>query len=45
MGATGYLTKPFNVSEIREIAHNAKENHERKLQHDTSGDKPWHVEK
>jgi YesN/AraC family two-component response regulator len=45
MGATGYLTKPFNVSEIRKIADNVKKNCDRKGAHDTSGDKPWHVEK
>ncbi|MBU2530959.1 MAG: response regulator [Elusimicrobia bacterium] len=44
MGATGYLTKPFNVSEIREIAHSTKETYERKASHDTSADKPWRIE-
>ena len=45
MGATGYLTKPFNVTEIREIVKNVMLNHERSVTHDTSGDKPWHIEK
>ncbi len=45
MGATGYLTKPFNVAEIRKIAETAKESHEKKVNHDTSDDKPWRTEK
>ena len=45
MGATGYLTKPFNVSEIKQIARNVKETCDRKVNHDTSDDKPWHIEK
>ena len=45
MGATGYLTKPFKVSEIREIARGVKKTCDHKVNHDTSDDKPWHVEK
>ena len=44
MGATGYLTKPFSVSEIRDIARNVKDTHEKKIKHDTSDDKPWRTE-
>ena len=44
MGATGYLTKPFTVSEIRDIARNVKDTHEKKIKHDTSDDKPWRTE-
>ena len=44
MGATVYLTKPFTVSEIRDIARNVKDTHEKKIKHDTSDDKPWRTE-
>ena len=45
MGATGYLTKPFNLTEIREIVKNVRNNYDKKLMHDTSEDKPWTIEK
>ena len=45
MGAAGYLTKPFDAAEIRNITLNVMQNHERKIKHDTSGDKPWAIEK
>jgi len=45
MGASGYLTKPFEVQKIREIVVNAALDSEKKEQHDTRGDKPWRVQK
>ena len=44
MGATGYLTKPFKVPEIREIARGVKETCDHKRKRDTSKDKPWRIE-
>ena len=45
MGASGYLTKPFEVKKIREIILNTVASAERKEHHDTQGDKPWRVVK
>ncbi|MFA6434542.1 MAG: response regulator [Elusimicrobiales bacterium] len=45
MGASGYLTKPFEIKKIREIALGVIEGSDRKAQHDTRADKPWRVKK
>ena len=44
-GASGYLTKPFDIERLREVVRSALEVAEDKRQHDTSGDKPWRVKK
>jgi len=41
LGADGYLTKPFDVGQVRDIAENVIAGRERKIHHDTSEDKPW----
>jgi len=43
LGATGYLTKPFEISKVRDIVNNTISESERREQHDTSGDKPWEI--
>ena len=43
LGASGYLTKPFDVKKIRDIILNTIQGAERKEHHDTQGDKPWRV--
>ncbi|MCX5792635.1 MAG: response regulator [Elusimicrobia bacterium] len=43
LGASGYLTKPFDIKQIRNILLNAIQGAEQKEQHDTQGDKPWQV--
>ena len=43
LGASGYLTKPFDIKKIREIVGNAITDNEQKERHDTRGDKPWIV--
>lgn len=45
MGASGYLTKPFDMQKIRDIVLNAIIGSEQKEQHDTRGEKPWRVQK
>ncbi|MCG2725429.1 MAG: response regulator [Elusimicrobia bacterium] len=45
MGASGYLTKPFEIEKIREIARDVIMNYERKAKRDSSADKPWVVDK
>jgi len=45
MGATGYLTKPFEVKKIRDIVVNTILGSEEKEHHDTKGDRPWRVKK
>jgi len=44
-GASGYLTKPFDVDKIRAIVAGAFETLEKKQGHDTSGEKPWRIKK
>ena len=43
LGASGYLTKPFDIEKIRDIVTNAILGAEQKEHHDTQGDKPWRV--
>lgn len=45
LGASGYLTKPFEITTIRDIVLNTIISGERKEHHDTRGDKPWRVKK
>lgn len=45
MGASGYLTKPFEIKKIRDIVLNTVLGSEQKEQRDTRGDKPWRVKK
>lgn len=45
MGATGYLTKPFEIKKIRDIALSVVTGSDEKAHHDTHGDKPWRVKK
>ena len=45
MGASGYLTKPFEIKKIREIVQSTIIGNDQKEQHDTRGDKPWTVKK
>jgi two-component system NtrC family response regulator len=44
-GASGYLTKPFEIDRLREIVTIALEEADSRKKHDSSGDKPWHVKK
>jgi len=44
-GASGYLTKPFDLGQIRVIVSAAFETQQLKESHDSSGDKPWRVKK
>ncbi len=44
-GASGYLTKPFDIDKVRGIVAITFEDQEKKEVHDRSGDKPWRVEK
>ncbi len=44
MGASGYLTKPFDIKKIRDIVLNVIVDSQ-KEQHDPQGDKPWRVKK
>lgn len=45
MGAAGYLTKPFDVEKVRDIARSIVDAGDRKAAHDTRDDKPWKVER
>ena len=45
MGASGYLTKPFEIKKIRDIVLNTMMSRGHKEQGDTRDDKPWHVKK
>ena len=45
MGASGYLTKPFEIKKIRDIVLSVVTGSEQKEQHDTRGDRPWTVKK
>jgi len=45
MGASGYLTKPFEIQKIRDIVVNAITGSEQKEHHDTREDRPWRVKK
>ena len=45
LGASGYLTKPFDITKIREIIESTISGSERKKHHDTQGDKSWTVKK
>jgi DNA-binding response OmpR family regulator len=45
LGASGYLTKPFELKKIREIVLNVITDSDQKERHDTQGDKPWRVKK
>ena len=44
-GASGYLTKPFDLAQIRVIVATAFDSQEQKESHDVSGDRPWRVKK
>ncbi|OGR45034.1 MAG: hypothetical protein A2X35_06475 [Elusimicrobia bacterium GWA2_61_42] len=44
-GASGYLTKPFDVHKLREIVLTAMETADLRERHNGSADKPWHVKK
>jgi DNA-binding NtrC family response regulator len=44
-GASGYLTKPFDIKQLRDVVASALEDAENRKQHDSSGEKPWHVKK
>lgn len=44
-GASGYLTKPFDLAQIRMIVSAAFDTKDMKESHDSSGDKPWRVKK
>ncbi len=43
LGASGYLTKPFDIEKIREIILNAIQGAERKGRPDAQDDKPWKI--
>ncbi|MDA8131833.1 MAG: response regulator [Elusimicrobia bacterium] len=44
-GASGYLTKPFDVDRLRAVVFNALQDLEKGGEDDGSGDKPWRVKK
>ena len=44
-GASGYLTKPFDLAQIRMIVSTAFDVQEKKESHDSSGEKPWRIKK
>lgn len=44
-GAAGYLTKPFDLAQIRMVVSATFDTQNMKERHDSSGDKPWHVKK
>lgn len=44
-GASGYLTKPFDLAQIRLIVSAAFDTQDKKETHDSSGEKPWRVKK
>lgn len=44
-GASGYLTKPFDLAQIRLIVAAAFDVQEKKDKHDSSGEKPWRIKK
>ncbi len=43
-GASGYITKPFEVERIRSVVLNALEDLEKSKEDRKANDKPWHVE-
>lgn len=44
-GAKGYLTKPFDVAQLRTVVFNAIQDMEAAERHNGSSDKPWRVKK
>jgi two-component system NtrC family response regulator len=44
-GASGYITKPFEIDKLREVVLNALAEEEKRKRRDTSSDKPWRVKK
>lgn len=44
-GASGYLTKPFEIDRLREIVDSALEKEDNREKRDSSGEKPWRVKK
>jgi DNA-binding response OmpR family regulator len=44
-GASGYLTKPFDLAQIRMVVTATFDTQKQKESHDSSGDKPWRVKK
>ncbi|MDA8132553.1 MAG: response regulator [Elusimicrobia bacterium] len=44
-GASGYLTKPFDVDRLRAVVFNALQDLEKRDEHNGSSDKPWRVKK
>lgn len=44
-GASGYITKPFDVARIRSVVLAALEDLEKTKEDRNENDKPWHVEK
>lgn len=44
-GAAGYLTKPFDLAQIRLIVSAAFDVQAKKDSHDSSGEKPWRIKK
>jgi two-component system NtrC family response regulator len=44
-GASGYLTKPFDIDRLRGIVASALEDAESRKKHDSSADKPWRIKK
>jgi two-component system NtrC family response regulator len=44
-GASGYLTKPFDIQRLREIVLSAVEGAENKTRRGGPSEKPWHVKK
>lgn len=44
-GASGYITKPFEVERLRAVVLNALEDLEKGEKGRSENDKPWHVEK
>lgn len=44
-GASGYLTKPFDIERLRNIVSNALLDLENNKRESRAEDKPWHIEK
>jgi len=44
-GASGYLTKPFEIERLRNIVFNALQDLEKDKQESRAEDRPWHTEK
>lgn len=45
VGASGYLTKPFDIDRLRAVVFNALQDMEKDSKQRGAEDKPWHVKK